>query len=214
MRLRKDDAGLAFPGLRAGDHVLRPALHAAVVRVLEPREAVAVRCETGDHISLAVAIHIEGVHLRAAAKLRPMESPRRRAIPFRRLFPPAPRFENVHAPVAIHIAIADAVRELLVRPLRRDRAKLPRLARLAPVRLRIAEETAVHAEQLGLSVARDVHKHRRFIVRRSEDRAPLPRLVLALWVLEPERLRAGEADDHVVHPSVATDVVRVVDEVV
>src|SRR5207244_2128516 len=136
------------------------------------------------------------------------------AVPLRGLLPPAFGFENVDAPVAIHIATADAVREALIRALRRDGVKFPRLLGLAPVRLRVADEAAAHAKQFRLSVARDVHKHRRLIVRGSEDRVPLPGLVLALGILEPERLCAGETDDYVVRPAVAVDVVRVADEIV
>ena len=101
---------------RAGDQVLLPADHAAVVRLLKPRQAVAVRGERGDDVGLAVAIHIVAVHLRAAAaEHRLVKGPRRIALERFRLLPPAARFQDVHLAVAIDIAVADAVGEALVR---------------------------------------------------------------------------------------------------
>ena len=209
--LREDDAGFARLRGRAGDEVPLPA----VARLLEPREAIPVRGEAGDDVRLAVAIHVEDIHLRAAtAELRLVLHPHRIAVERLRLFPPAVRLEDVHLAVAVHIAEADAVGEALERELGRDGMPGPFFIRLLRIECRVAEMAAAHAEQVGPAVAVDVREHGRLVVGHVERDMLVPRRILALRILIPDRLLAGEAHHDVVRPAVAVDVVGRGDEVV
>ena len=96
----EDSVGLKFD-LTAGI----PAL------IFEPEESVAMREFRAENIIVPIAVEIIGEHLRASRAaelhlvLRPFET---RVLG---LFPPAIFFQQVDAAIAIHIAIAQAVRE-------------------------------------------------------------------------------------------------------
>ena len=80
------------------------------------------------------------------------------------------------------------------------------LGRIVPVRRGIAILTLGDADELRLSVAGQIGKGRRLVVRLIEDLVPHPVPVLALRVLEPRRLLPGEADDQDVVPAVLVEV--------
>ena len=74
-----------------------------------------MRGDAGDDIVQAVAVHVAGIHLRAAgAELERMKRPHRIARERLRLFPPAVLFQQVRATVAIHVAHAHAVGEFAI----------------------------------------------------------------------------------------------------
>src|ERR1035441_4655225 len=81
--------------------------------LLKPSQSVAMRIQAADDVVESVAIHVVGIHLRAAAicfrKFKRMKFPDGIAGQRGRLLPPAILFENVRASVAIHIAHAEAM---------------------------------------------------------------------------------------------------------
>ena len=83
----------------------------------------------------------------------------------------------------------------------------PRLRRSSPIRLGIAVSTSGDADQLRLSVAGQVRKRRRLVVRRTEHLVPPPVGPGAFRILEPRGGRAGKPDDEDVVPAVFVEVV-------
>ena len=153
----------------------RNLISLAFAILLVPRQAEAVRGERGDHVVEAVAVHVVGVHLRAAAAHRLLvKRPDRIARERGGLFPPAVLLEQVLPAVAVHVAHAHAVREVAVFVVRRNRMERPRLRRVVPVRLGVAVLPLGDADQLRLPVAGEVGERRRFVVGQVEDLVPRP----------------------------------------
>ena len=201
------------------------AVAIALLELLEPREAVAVRREAGDHVVQSVAVHVVGVHLRAAVRRREgnlVLLPHRIARQRLRLLPPTVLLHDVQLAVAIHVAKAVAVIEPMPFAWRGNFVERPFLVRLVPVRLRVAE-VADHVraflqarveEHLRLAVARDVAKRRRFVVGQIHREMLFPRTVLALRILVPVGRRAREAEHENVIPAVLVEVAGEGEEIV
>ena len=147
----------------------------ALAVLLVPRQAEPVRGEAGDDVVEAVAVHVVGVHLRAAGAQRLLvKRPDRIARERRGLFPPAVLLQQVGAAVAVHVAHAHAVREVAVFVVRRNRMERPRLRRIAPIRRGVAVLAFGDADQLRLAVAGEVGERRRLVVGLLEDLVPHP----------------------------------------
>ena len=157
------------------------AISLAVAHLLVPGQAEVVRGEAGDHVVVAVAVDVVGVHLRAAgrANLRLVKRPRRAVERSRRLLEPAVLDQDVAPAVAVDVADAQPVAERLRRVLLRDGVKLPGFERLRPVDRGVAEVAVVRADQLGPLVAHDVQELRRLVRHRVEHLVLGPVLVVA-----------------------------------
>ena len=82
-----------------------------------PGEAETMRRKAGDDVVPPVAVHIIGIHLRAAVGRGEGELvllPNRISGQRRGLFPPTVFFQQVHLPVTVHITDAEAMGELMV----------------------------------------------------------------------------------------------------
>src|SRR6476620_6199683 len=95
--------------------------------VFEPRETIRMSRLAGDDIVSAITVHIEGVHLGAAAfgELHRMKRPELSFRASRWMFPPTVFLQQVQSAVAINISDSHAVRKPLVAALRCDGMKLP-----------------------------------------------------------------------------------------
>ena len=85
--------------------------------LLEPSETIAVRGQRGNDVVFAVAVHVVGKHVGAAVAGRErkgVEFPNGVALDRFWLFPPAIFLEQVHFTVAIHVADAQAMGELVI----------------------------------------------------------------------------------------------------
>src|SRR4051794_15019520 len=111
------------------------------------------------------------------------------------LFPPAVLFQQVHAAVVVDVPNAHAVSESLVRALRRDRVKFPLLRRIIFWDLGVSKLPARRADEIRHTVARDVGECRRLVVDHGQHDMALPWARLVMWIVEPPRLFAGEAND-------------------
>src|SRR5207249_3451931 len=98
------------------------------------------------------------------------------------LLPPTVLFQKVHPTVTVHIAHTQAVGELVIVVVRRNRMPFPRPARVAPVRLGVAIETFRAANNLRFAVTGDVGESWRFVVRYVEHDVLLPVAFAALRV--------------------------------
>src|SRR6185436_20624879 len=138
------------------------------------REAPAVSIETRDHVLVAVAVDIHREHLGAALVAELEEVRRPESGP---LLPPALVEDQVGLPIAVDIAPARAVIELVVLPFRGDRAELPGLRRIALVRRHEPPPVLPMAHERRRAVVD--HERRRFAEDALEDGMLLPRAGLA-----------------------------------
>ena len=218
VELRKGHAVAAFARFLVHENVrleLNLAARVALLELLVPREAVAVRCERGDDVRQAVAVHVVGVHLRAGGGEKGLvKFPHRIARERRGLLEPAAAANQIRAAVPVHIAHAEAVRKLAPLPIFRDRREHPLGRDIFPVGFRVAEVALVIADDLRLSVAINVRERRRLVVHLVEDLMPRPVLLLALWIEIKKRGRARQAKREHVVPTIAIEVVHEREEVV
>ena len=218
MELREGDAEAVLAGFLVHEDVgleLRAAGGVALLELLIPGEAVAVRRERGDDVVQPVAVHIVGEHLRAARREEGLvELPHRVANERRGLLEPAAATEQVHAPVAVHIADAEAVGEFAPLAVLADGREDPLRCDVLPVGFGVAEVALVVADNLRLPVAIKVRERRRLVVHLVEDLMPRPVLLLALRVEVEKRGRAGQAVGEHVIPAIAVEVVDEREEVV
>src|SRR5689334_19462337 len=107
----------------------------------------------GDDVVAAVAIHVEGVHLRPPAfrKLHRMELPK---FGFRigRLFPPTIFLEEVLPTVTIHVADTHPVGKALIAALRCDWMELPLLGGIILRNFGVTELSTRCANELRYAV--------------------------------------------------------------
>src|ERR1041384_83260 len=126
------------------------------------------------------------------------------------LLPPAVVEEEVEAAVAIHIADAGAVMELLPLALRGDGLEFPRLLRRGRIRLYKSPLILPMRDQLRPAVAVHIEKRRRLAFDALEDEMLLPRSVGALGIFIPERLMQMHApEDENVRPAISIEVPHV-----
>jgi hypothetical protein len=130
-------------------------------------------------------------------------------------FPPPPRFEQIHLPIAIHIADAEAVGEFGDLHVIGDGDEGPFLGRFGPVRGEPAELAAGAAHDLRFAVAGDVGEDGRFVVHHVGDDVHGPGFVVVRAGIQVEpRFLAGEAEDEDVVLLVGVEIVDVGEEVV
>ena len=131
------------------------------------------------------------------------------------ILPPAACFQEVHLPIAIHIANAEAVGELRHLHILRHRHKGPFLGRLLPVRCEPAKLAPGAAHDLRFAIACDVGEDGRFVVHHISDDVHGPGLVvMGAGVQVHARLFAGETEDEDVVLLVRVEVLDVGEEVV
>ena len=151
-------------------------LFEALRRLLMPGEPVFMSSEAGDDIIVAVAIHIVGEHLRAAAGCE--RGLVQRPVALRevlRLLEPAVLHQHVEPAVAIHIAHAQSVAEFLRRDAVGDVVEVPRFQCIRGIDLRIAKVAVTRAHELRWIIADEIHEVRRLI------RDPVKDLMLRPW---------------------------------
>ena len=163
------------------DDVLAEFDLAALAILLVPRQAEAVRGERGDDVVQAVAVHVVGIHLRAAGAHRLRVK--------RHTGSPASDAGCSHQP-SFSSRSSRPSPFTSPRPMPcvklpyllfgRDGMERPRLRRIAPIRRGVAVLALGDADQLGLAVAGQVGKRRRLVVGLVEDLVPHPVAVLAL----------------------------------
>ena len=218
--LRESDAVGTFREALAGDQLPLECAAAVVVEHLAiPGQAPAVGREARDHIVEAVAVDIADIHLRAprARKLKGMPFPERIPLKRLRLLPPAALLQDVHAAIAIDVAHAEAVGELLGPDLGADAGEGPASARVASGNRGVAEAAADGAHNLWAAIAGDVDPLRRFVVDHIEGEMPQPVAGSGVgWprVFQPPALLAGEAVDDNIAVAIAVDVVDKLKEAV
>ena len=92
-----------------------------------------MRIEAGDDIRIAIAIHIQSEHLRAAAAVgerKGVELPAKFRAEILRLLPPSSLQEQILAPVPVDVAYTQAMAILAADITRRNRVENPRCCRI------------------------------------------------------------------------------------
>ena len=170
--------------------------------------------QAGDDIVESIAVDVVREQLGAADRYARVSRTERKRVKFPhriarqrgRLLPPTGAFQQVGPAVPVDVTDAEAMRVLVVVVIGRNRVKLPNLRRVGGIGLGIAEESLGIAHQFRQSVAVDVFELRRFVVHHIKRQVPGPVAGLSPWVLEPESIFAGHADDEDVRPAVAVEV--------
>jgi hypothetical protein len=204
VRLRREN-DILFPG--------DPAVVAA--HLLVPDQPILMAVPDRHDVVEPVAVDVAGMHLACGVgELEGVLDPGLAGLRGGGLFPPAFGFQDIHPAVAVDVAQADAVGELVVRALRADGMKGPGLVRLGGIIRGVAQGAARVTHEVRPAVAVDVRHPRRFIVHHLERQVLLPRPLLAGRVLEPRGLlpRVRQVED--VGPTVAVEVPRVGQKVV
>ena len=108
----------------------------AAAHLLEPGEPPAVRIEGGDDVGKAIAIDVAGKHLRAPFFVREEKGMGEPGNGFvGRLLPPAVVQDEIEPAIAIHVAHAGAVMELIPMTFGGDRSEVPRCGGGRPIGL-------------------------------------------------------------------------------
>ena len=220
VQLGEDNAVFVGRGVRIQNQMLLELdlpLLVLLRQLLVPGQPEAVRAQGGDDVGQAVAVDIVGEHLRRTVGRRRlldggerirMKFPCRVSGQGGRLLVPAILDQDVVATVAVDIAKAQTMRELLILLFHgRNPVKNPLLRRMRPIRRRgVADVVAHEADQLRLAVAQKVAEAGRFVIRGINHSMPRPEAFLVLGILVPIRLGAGETDNDNIRPAVAVDV--------
>ena len=97
------------------DDVLLEVNLRADLRLLIPGQSIPVGREAGDHIIQPIAVHVVGIHLRAAqAEGNSVVLPHRVTSKRGRLLPPTILFEQIHTAVAVDVTHTETVGEPVV----------------------------------------------------------------------------------------------------
>ena len=208
VELGEFDAVFVALGLVGHDDVLFEGDFAILGNVLVPGEAEAVGSKAGEDVVIAVAIEIIGVHLgtAGAAELEVVFFPGV-AGKFGGLFPPAIFFEDIHAAVAVDVAVAHAVGEFLPAALGGDGGEIPDQGGVIPIGGGVTEIAAGVADDLGFAIAGEVAKGGGFVVSDLEGDVLFPFAGSALGVFEPPAFLTGEAEDEDIGPGVLVKIV-------
>src|SRR6185437_14668072 len=176
--------------------------------------------ERGDDVGLAITVHVVGVDLRSAVatieEMFRMEFPFWIAFEAGGLFVPTRGKNEILFTVAVDV-IAEAMSESLIAFVGADCVELPRLSRVAPIRLCIPGSAAGQADQHGLPGAQQIAEGGRFIIGDIKDLMsnpmPIGRSGLAARILIPARVFARESDDQDVVPAIVFEAVGKGEEV-
>ena len=209
VQFAKDNAVFVLAAGAAHDEVFFKRDAAALgFHLLEPRKAKLVRGEAGDDVVVAVAVHVVGEHLRAAACGEGKLARPPRLLVGGRLLEPAALVDDVSPPIAIHVTHTQAV----PKPLRGDRAghrvECPFAKRVFPVDRHVTKLPAPGTNQFRPSVADEIAQRRRLVAHPVKNLVPLPMPRLALRVFKHQRRRAGETNPQHIPPAIAVKIVN------
>ena len=131
------------------------------------------------------------------------------------IFPPTPRFQEIHLPISIDVTDAKTMGEFGDLQIFCDGDKRPFLGRFGPVRGEPTEPATCAAHDLRFAVACDVGKDGRFVVHHVGDDVHGPRFVVVRAGVQVKTcFFAWEAEDENVVLLIGIEVVDVGKEVV